>query len=198
MTPPSACTAGLWSGGHPLRPARRPAADEALSLLYTSPPLEQDVHVVGRPRAELHVASTATVIGFAVSLSDVAPDGTSHLVAKGMLNATRRRSLTDPEPLAPGEIYGLAIEIDTTGWVFAAATGSASRSRTPTGRTSGRRRSRQRTPSTAATSAPPVLSCPQRHPLGAPPRPSSCRRPRRSSVTPTGPTRQPGRSCTTS
>jgi uncharacterized protein len=59
------------------------------------------------------------VMGFAVSLSDVTPDGTSHLVAKGMLNATRRGSLTDPEPLSPGEIYELEVEIDTTAWVFA-------------------------------------------------------------------------------
>ncbi|MCI0636474.1 MAG: hypothetical protein L0206_21530, partial [Actinobacteria bacterium] len=42
-----------------------------------------------------------------------------HLVAKGMLNATRRSSLTDPEPLTPGEIVGLEIDIDTTAWRFA-------------------------------------------------------------------------------
>jgi hypothetical protein len=66
----------------------------------------------------LHVASTASVIGFVASLSDVAPDGTSHLVAKGMLNATRRESLTDPDPLTPGEVYELELEIDTTAWRF--------------------------------------------------------------------------------
>jgi hypothetical protein len=58
------------------------------------------------------------VIGFCVSLTDVAPDGSSHLVAKGMLNATRRDSLTDPRPLVPGEIYELPIEIDCTAWRF--------------------------------------------------------------------------------
>ena len=40
--------------------------------------------------------TSASVIGFAVSLCDVAPDGTSALVAKGMRNATRRASLSEP------------------------------------------------------------------------------------------------------
>ena len=54
----------------------------------------------------------------AVSLSDVAPDGRSQLVAKGMLNGTRRRSLTDPEPLEPGAVVELTIDLDATGWRF--------------------------------------------------------------------------------
>jgi predicted acyl esterase len=109
---------GLWSGGLQFGLPGDQRPDEAFSLVYTSPPLEEELHVIGRPQAVLHVSSTASVIGFAASLSDVAPDGTSHLVAKGMLNATRRTSLTDPEPLTPGEVYELSIEIDTTAWVF--------------------------------------------------------------------------------
>jgi uncharacterized protein len=111
---------GLWSGGLQFGLPGDQRPDEAFSLVYTSAPLEEELHVVGRPQAVLHVSSTASVIGFAASLSDVAPDGTSHLLAKGMLNATRRASLTDPVPLTPGEIYELSIEIDTTAWVFAA------------------------------------------------------------------------------
>jgi uncharacterized protein len=113
-------TAGLWSGGLQFGLPGDQRPDEAFSLVYTGEPLAEGLHVVGRPRAILHVASTARIVGFAVSLSDVAPNGTSHLVAKGMLNATRRNSLTDPEPLVPGEVYELAIEIDTTAWVFPA------------------------------------------------------------------------------
>ena len=111
---------GLWSGGLPFGLPGDQRPDEALSLAYTTPILEEDVHIVGWPRAVLHVSSTASVIGFAASLCDVAPDGRSHLVAKGMLNATRRRSLREPEALEPGELYELEIEIDCTGWVFAA------------------------------------------------------------------------------
>ena len=88
------------------------------SLVFTSDPLDDDLHILGRPRVRLHVSSTASVIGFAVSLADVAPDGPSQLVAKGMLNATRRHSLTEPEPLEPGEVYELPIDLDCTGWRF--------------------------------------------------------------------------------
>ena len=39
-------------------------------------------------------------------------------MAKGILNATRRESLTTPAPIVSGQIYELEIEIDCTGWVF--------------------------------------------------------------------------------
>jgi uncharacterized protein len=109
---------GLWSGGAPFGLPGDQRRDEALSLSYTTEPLEQNVHVLGRPRAVLHVDSTAAVIGFCVSIADVSPDGESHLVAKGMLNATRRLSLTEPTPLAPGEVATLEIPIDATAWRF--------------------------------------------------------------------------------
>ena len=111
-------TGGLWSGGLEFGLPGDQRPDEAFSLVYTSMPLEEDLHVTGRPRATLYVSSSASVIGFAASLSDVAPDGTSQLVAKGMLNATRRNSLTDPEPLLPGEMVELDIGIDTAAWLF--------------------------------------------------------------------------------
>ena len=111
-------TAGLWSGGLQFGLSGDQRADEAYSQVYTSAPLDDDLYVLGRARARLHVSSTAAVIGFAVSLSDVAPDGASRLVAKGVLNATRRRSLTEPEPLVPGEVCELAIDIDCTAWHF--------------------------------------------------------------------------------
>src|SRR4030095_13348890 len=40
------------------------------------------------------------------------------LVARGFLNLTRRRSLTDPEPLAPGVVEPVELELDATSWVF--------------------------------------------------------------------------------
>lgn len=109
---------GLWSGGVEFGLPGDQRPDEALSLVYTSPPLDEPLTVIGRARAFLHVSSTAPVMGFAVSFSDVAPDGNSHLIAKGMLNATRRRSLIDPEPLTAGEVVELDIPVDATAWRF--------------------------------------------------------------------------------
>lgn len=109
---------GLWSGGIQFGLPGDQRADEALSLVYTTPPLKEDLYVLGRPQAVLYISSSASVVGFAASLSNVAPNGASQLVAKGMLNATRRQSLQHPKPLVPGQVYELNIELDTTGWVF--------------------------------------------------------------------------------
>jgi hypothetical protein len=50
----------------------------------------------------------------------VAPDGTSALVCRVVLNGTRRTSLTHPEEMDPRAIYELAIELDCTAWRFEA------------------------------------------------------------------------------
>ncbi len=111
-------TGGLYSSAlrFGLPGDQRP--DEAYSLVYTTAPLAEDLHILGWARAILHLASTASVMGFAVSLCDVAPDGTSHLIAKGMLNGTHRKSHSQPESLTPDEIYELDIQIDCTAWKF--------------------------------------------------------------------------------
>jgi hypothetical protein len=113
-------TGGLWSAGVPFGLPSDQRPDEALSLTYTTAPLVEDHHVLGRATVHLHVSTTATVLGFFASLSDVAPDGSSQLVAKGSLNATRRNSFSDPEPLTPGSPAELVIEIDCTAWRFQA------------------------------------------------------------------------------
>jgi predicted acyl esterase len=109
---------GLHSIGQLLSLPGDQRPDEAFSRVYTTAPLDEPLAVLGRARAELRVETSASVIGFAVSLCDVAPDGTSALVAKGMRNATRRASLSQPEPVEPGVPFDLSIEIDATGWIF--------------------------------------------------------------------------------
>jgi hypothetical protein len=111
---------GLWSGGVPFGLPTDQRIDEIHSLNYTSTPLAEPLEIFGRPRCKLHISSTAPVMCFVARLCDVAPDGNSALVCTGVLNATRRNSLTDPEPLEEGEIYELDIELDGTAWRFAA------------------------------------------------------------------------------
>jgi putative CocE/NonD family hydrolase len=94
--------------------------DEAYSLTYTTPPLPDDLEVTGNPSAVLHVSSTAEVAYFTVRLCDVAPDGTSKLVSDGGLNATHRASRSEPEPLKPGEVYELKIDLRSLAYVFPA------------------------------------------------------------------------------
>ncbi|MGQ0568114.1 MAG: CocE/NonD family hydrolase, partial [Armatimonadota bacterium] len=93
-------------------------ANEAFSIVFTSKPLAADTEILGLPKVTLFVLATAEVQFFAVRLCDVAPDGASTLVCKGLLNATRQNGIDRAEPLVPGEVYRLSIELDATSWVF--------------------------------------------------------------------------------
>jgi len=55
---------------------------------------------------------------FRVKLIDVAPDGTSKLVRYGGLNATHRESDLEPEPLTPGEVYELKVDVKAMAYEF--------------------------------------------------------------------------------
>ena len=76
--------------------------------------------MLGWPQVILHGASSAKVASFVAKLANVAPDGYSALITDGALNGTRRSSLTNPEPMQPGEIYELKIPMAPTGWVIPA------------------------------------------------------------------------------
>jgi putative CocE/NonD family hydrolase len=92
--------------------------DEAYSITYTTPPLTTDLEVTGNPSADLFVSSTADVAYFTVKVTDVAPDGTSKLLTDGVLNATHRNSNSKPEPLIPGNIYELKIDLKSMAYIF--------------------------------------------------------------------------------
>ena len=94
---------GMFSAGSPhVLPADQ-RGEEAYSAVYTGPVLQEPLEILGRPRLALWVDSDAEVITFAARLCDVAPDGSSALVTKGVLNATHRASHVEPTPLMPGE-----------------------------------------------------------------------------------------------
>ncbi len=93
--------------------------DEPYAVVHTGAPLTEPLEIAGRPRLVLHVASSAPVALVCARLCDVAPGGASALVAKGALNLTRRASLTAPEPLEPGVVYEIELELDATAWRFA-------------------------------------------------------------------------------
>jgi hypothetical protein len=109
---------GFWFPvGPPFGLPRDQAPDDMRSLTYTTAPLEQPLELLGFPRAVLHAESTAEVVFFSVRLCDVAPDGTSALVSRGILNATHRLSHRDPSPVSPGEIMELEVPMKVTSWL---------------------------------------------------------------------------------
>ncbi len=109
---------GGASPGWHLPTDQRP--DEALSLTYTTAPLKEDLEITGNPLARLYVSSSAEIAYLSVKLCDVAPDGTSLLVNKGSLNATRRNSHEQPEALEPGKVYELKIDMLAVAYRFQA------------------------------------------------------------------------------
>ena len=114
-------TMGLITGfgadvGLPLDQRR----DAAGSAVFLGEPLETGVEVTGFPEATLYVSSTAEVTAFSVKLIDVHPDGPWALVSRIIQNVAQRNSRTDPEPLVPGEVTELTIELEAASYVFEA------------------------------------------------------------------------------
>ena len=138
---PSGLANGLWSGGVQFGLTADQRPDEALSLTYTSRPLDAPLSILGRARADLFVSSDVDVLGVAVSLSDVDPDGSVAPRRQG--HAQRHASSVLDRSAATGSRGGRPAHgpgrCDRAGG-SAPATGSACRSPAPTGRTSGRRR----------------------------------------------------------
>ena len=93
-------------------------ADDNYSMCFDTEPLSEDLEILGHPRAELQVSSTAPIANWIVRLCDVAPDGTSTLVTKGLLNGTHRVSHVSPSALVPGEIYKIVINLKAISWVL--------------------------------------------------------------------------------
>jgi predicted acyl esterase len=93
--------------------------DEAMSLPYEWP-VQEELEILGNPRLEATVRSSRPVAFLSAKLSEVLPDGTSALVSRGILNLTHRSSHSRPEPLVPGELYEVSLEMDATSRVFEA------------------------------------------------------------------------------
>ena len=91
---------------------------DAYSLVYDTEPLEEELTILGLPKARLQVSADAPHANWIVRLSDVAPDGTVTQVAGAAFNGTHRRSARDPKPLEPGRPVALEIEMHFTSWVF--------------------------------------------------------------------------------
>jgi hypothetical protein len=88
------------------------------SLVYDSDPLDEEVEILGFPRAFLNASADAPLASWVVRLSDVAPDGSVTQVAGAGFNGAHRNSSKNPEPLEPGREYPLEIELHFTSWVF--------------------------------------------------------------------------------
>lgn len=72
--------------------------------------------IAGHAHVHLSVSADQPVATVAVKLQDVAPDGTSVLVSRGVLNLTRRGGMAAAEPLVPGTAYDVDVEIEAAAY----------------------------------------------------------------------------------
>jgi putative CocE/NonD family hydrolase len=95
-------------------------AEDGRSLAFTSPELTERIEILGQPEMALRVRVDQPSGLLAVRLCDVAPDGSSLLVAKGLLNLTHRESHRHVAPLEPGTTYDVVVPLDAVGHAFPA------------------------------------------------------------------------------
>ncbi|MEW5901729.1 MAG: CocE/NonD family hydrolase, partial [Acidobacteriota bacterium] len=92
--------------------------DDAESLVFDSPRLEEEFAIVGFPRVHLRVSADAPLAHWVARLEDVQPDGTVSLVTGAILNGSQRDSRLEPRALVPGEVYDIEFELHFTTWTF--------------------------------------------------------------------------------
>jgi putative CocE/NonD family hydrolase len=93
-----------------------PLASRPDVLVFETPPLEQDVAVVGPIVVKLHVSSDCPDTDFTAKLIDVHtpnadyPQGYAMNLCDGILRCRYRKSWEKPEPMTPGEVCEITIE----------------------------------------------------------------------------------------
>ncbi len=85
-------------------------------LVYTSPPLDRPLEVIGPIQLVLFAASSARDTDFTGKLVDVFPDGRAIILTDGILRARYRSH--PPSLLEPGTVYELHIDLVATANVF--------------------------------------------------------------------------------
>jgi putative CocE/NonD family hydrolase len=101
-------TAGAETSG----PGADQRDEDGRWLCFDSEPVQERFEIFGNPYVELSVAADKPVAHLAVRLCDVAPDGTSTMITRGVLNLTHRDSHERPEPLEPGRPYTVRVRLD--------------------------------------------------------------------------------------
>jgi putative CocE/NonD family hydrolase len=92
--------------------------DEVYALTFTTTPLVEELVVAGFPRLTLSISHPGPTAVLAAKLCDVAPEGVSQLVTRGVLNLSHRHGHERPEPLEPG-FQPVELELNATAWRFA-------------------------------------------------------------------------------
>jgi len=98
---------------------QRPVEKRDDVLVFTTPSLDEDLHIIGPVSLKLYAASDARDTDFTAVLIDVLPDGKAMNVTEGIMRARFRASIWEaPKLLKPGKIYTYDVELLPTARVF--------------------------------------------------------------------------------
>jgi uncharacterized protein len=87
-------------------------------LVYSTPPLAQDVEVTGPVSVDLYAKSSAVDTDFTAKLVDVGPDGFAQNLTEGIIRGRYRDSQENPALMTPGQVYKFTIDLWATSNVF--------------------------------------------------------------------------------
>ncbi len=87
-------------------------------LVYTTPPLDQNVEITGPLAVKLYAASSAPDTDFTAMLLDVYPDGYALRLNDGIIRARYRESLEKPTLIEHGKAYEYTIDCWATSMVI--------------------------------------------------------------------------------
>ena len=94
--------------------------DDAASVCFDSPPLEEPLEILGSPTVEIALTVDRPTAFVAVRLVDVFPDGAAARVTYGLLNLTHDSHHASTTPLEPGARYSVMVQLNDVAHAFPA------------------------------------------------------------------------------
>ncbi|CAM04085.1 hypothetical protein A8924_5204 [Saccharopolyspora erythraea NRRL 2338] len=92
--------------------------EDGRSACFDSAPLAGRVEILGRPRVSLRMSCDVERANVTVRLCDVAPDGSSTLVTRGVLNLLTRNGRERADPWVPGEVEEVTVDLSAIAYAF--------------------------------------------------------------------------------
>ncbi|WP_203902360.1 CocE/NonD family hydrolase [Virgisporangium aliadipatigenens] len=100
-------------------PADQAAVERRADVLcYTGDRLDEPLEVTGHVALTVHMSSTAVDTDVTGKLVDVFPDGRAIILCEGLCRLRYRASVSRPQPLEPGRVVEVTIDMGVTSNVF--------------------------------------------------------------------------------
>jgi putative CocE/NonD family hydrolase len=90
--------------------------EDGQSLSFSTDPLGEVMNIVGTPKVHLRLATDQQQANVVARLCDVAPDGTSTQITRGVLNLSHRNGHAHPSAMTPGEFVDIGVSLGATAY----------------------------------------------------------------------------------